>query len=175
MSKFEFIQNPDSELFAEISEAIRANNNYCCCATEKTSDTMCMCKAFREQEESGFCHCGRFYKIRKFETVALVYSLITHHEEENSLWYWKQLLARAGFITTEICLSTSGATKSELVELSKTKVEKSNIVVLLDELIDEYNHEDYLSIIKNWANELGKPVVAATDFLILERNIDEDR
>ena len=52
--------NPDKDTFISVSDAVRANNNYCCCAIEKTPDTMCMCKEFREQQEGGFCHCGRF-------------------------------------------------------------------------------------------------------------------
>jgi ferredoxin-thioredoxin reductase catalytic subunit len=29
---------------------------------DKNPDTKCMCKAFREQEESGVCHCGLYKK-----------------------------------------------------------------------------------------------------------------
>ena len=47
----------------EISEAIKENCGYCICAVEKTDDTRCMCKAFREQKESGICHCGLYKKI----------------------------------------------------------------------------------------------------------------
>ena len=46
----------------EIAAAIKDNDGYCVCATEKTTDTKCMCKEFREQEESGLCHCGLYKK-----------------------------------------------------------------------------------------------------------------
>lgn len=36
---------------------------YCPCALEKTQDTICMCKAFREQTYLGECHCGLYEKI----------------------------------------------------------------------------------------------------------------
>ena len=36
---------------------------YCPCALEKTDDTVCMCKAFREQAFAGECHCGLYEKI----------------------------------------------------------------------------------------------------------------
>ena len=46
----------------EIAAAIKDNGGYCVCAAEKTTDTKCMCKEFREQEESGLCHCGLYKK-----------------------------------------------------------------------------------------------------------------
>lgn len=53
--------NPDNELVSEIREALKANNNYCPCRKEKTIDTKCMCKEFREQKD-GMCHCGLYIK-----------------------------------------------------------------------------------------------------------------
>ena len=46
---------PNSE---EIAAAVKANDGYCPCMREKTPDTKCMCKEFRESNESGVCHCG---------------------------------------------------------------------------------------------------------------------
>jgi hypothetical protein len=46
----------------DISEAIKANAGYCICAVEKNQDTRCLCKEFREQKESGICHCGLYKK-----------------------------------------------------------------------------------------------------------------
>jgi len=51
----------DTELVAEIRQKLKENNNYCPCRIEKTDDTKCMCKEFREQE-SGECHCGLYIK-----------------------------------------------------------------------------------------------------------------
>ena len=45
----------------EIQQAIKDNDGYCICAIEKTPDTKCMCKEFREQTE-GLCHCGLYKK-----------------------------------------------------------------------------------------------------------------
>lgn len=36
---------------------------YCPCALEKNDDTVCMCKAFKEQDFVGECHCGLYEKI----------------------------------------------------------------------------------------------------------------
>lgn len=47
---------------SDIQQAIKDNDGYCVCAVEKTPDTKCMCKEFREQEESGLCNCGLYRK-----------------------------------------------------------------------------------------------------------------
>lgn len=41
---------------------VQSNDGYCPCMVEKTPDTKCMCREFREQPEPGPCHCGRFVK-----------------------------------------------------------------------------------------------------------------
>lgn len=48
----------------EIVKAILLNlkiDPHCPCKIDKTDDTKCMCKEFREQE-SGECHCGLYFK-----------------------------------------------------------------------------------------------------------------
>ena len=59
------IKNPDEEFYKEITNKVKENNNYCPCALEKTEDTKCMCKEFREQTTEGFCHCMRYKKIEE--------------------------------------------------------------------------------------------------------------
>lgn len=51
----------DTALVAEIRQKLKENDNYCPCRIEKTDDTKCMCKEFREQEY-GECHCGLYVK-----------------------------------------------------------------------------------------------------------------
>lgn len=53
----------DKELVAEIKAKLKENGGYCPCKLEKTADTKCMCKEFREQE-SGECHCGLYVKTK---------------------------------------------------------------------------------------------------------------
>lgn len=55
--------NEDIEYVAKVKQKLEANDGYCPCRLEKTPDTKCMCKEFREQEE-GFCHCGLYIKIK---------------------------------------------------------------------------------------------------------------
>lgn len=57
------ILNPDKKLVAEIEAELNENGGYCPCILEKTPDTKCICKAFREQDHPGECHCGRFVKV----------------------------------------------------------------------------------------------------------------
>lgn len=54
-----------NEINSEIEKLVAANDGYCPCAIEKTPDTKCMCKDFREQEKPGPCYCGRFEKVEK--------------------------------------------------------------------------------------------------------------
>lgn len=56
------IKNPDTEYVKEIKKQLKANSGYCPCRLEKSKDTKCMCKEFREQE-SGMCHCGLYIKV----------------------------------------------------------------------------------------------------------------
>ena len=53
--------NPDKDFVAEMRAALKANNGYCPCAIEKTKDTKCICKEFREME-NGICRCGLYKK-----------------------------------------------------------------------------------------------------------------
>ena len=50
-------KNPEFRVFVEL------NDGYCPCAIDKTEDTKCPCKEFREQKKPGECHCGRFEKV----------------------------------------------------------------------------------------------------------------
>ena len=52
----------NKELVQEIRRKIKENDGFCPCKTQKTQDTKCICKEFIEQQESGECHCGLYYK-----------------------------------------------------------------------------------------------------------------
>ena len=38
---------------------------YCPCRVDRTDDTVCFCKEFREQEVGTTCHCGIYTKTEK--------------------------------------------------------------------------------------------------------------
>lgn len=57
-------KNPDPEFRKNFTKRLKANNGYCPCALERSPDTKCKCKAFRDQverEEVGWCECGFFF------------------------------------------------------------------------------------------------------------------
>ena len=56
----EVILNPNKKLVKEIRKQLKENDGYCPCRLNKTPDTKCMCKEFRDMisnGESGMCHC----------------------------------------------------------------------------------------------------------------------
>lgn len=56
-------QNPDKEFAKSIREQLKVNNGYCPCVLEKTPDSKCMCKEFRDmidRGDIGMCHCGLY-------------------------------------------------------------------------------------------------------------------
>ena len=55
-------KNKNKAFAKEIEEKIRQNDGYCPCSIIKSKDTKCMCKNFREQEITGWCHCKLYYK-----------------------------------------------------------------------------------------------------------------
>ena len=61
--------NPDRNLVDKIRTAMKENGGYCPCRVERTEDTKCMCKEFREQLDNpdfeGYCHCQLYYKSKE--------------------------------------------------------------------------------------------------------------
>lgn len=57
--------NNDKEVVQTIREGLKATGGYCPCLVEKTPDTKCMCKAFREQTVEGPCLCGLYVKTNQ--------------------------------------------------------------------------------------------------------------
>ena len=58
--------NPDKDFVREMKTALKANNGFCPCALEKSKDTKCMCKDFRDKVRNGYigeCNCGLYKSI----------------------------------------------------------------------------------------------------------------
>ena len=51
-----------------MKQGLKETGGYCPCRRERTEDTKCMCKEFREQiadpDFEGFCHCQLYYKSK---------------------------------------------------------------------------------------------------------------
>jgi hypothetical protein len=60
--KLKIFKNPDEQEYAEITQAVKDNRGYCPCSLIRNKNTKCICKEFKEQQNEGYCHCGRFYK-----------------------------------------------------------------------------------------------------------------
>ena len=60
-SKMVKIDIYDKRTERQIKQDIHDNDGYCPCKIERTEETKCMCKEFRDQE-SGECHCGLYIK-----------------------------------------------------------------------------------------------------------------
>ena len=58
--------NENKELVAKVQEGLKRTGGYCPCRLERTPDTKCMCKEFRDQiadpSYAGYCHCLLYYK-----------------------------------------------------------------------------------------------------------------
>ncbi len=61
--------NEDKEIVNTVREGLKKTGGYCPCRLERTEDTKCICKEFKEQVEdpnfSGYCHCLLYYKEKE--------------------------------------------------------------------------------------------------------------
>ena len=61
--------NENEEVVKTVREGLKAKGGYCPCRMEKTPDTKCMCKEFRDQiadpDFEGYCHCMLYYKSKE--------------------------------------------------------------------------------------------------------------
>ncbi len=64
----EITENPNKTVADAVKEGLKQKGGYCPCRLERTEDTKCMCKEFREQiadpDFEGFCHCMLYYKSK---------------------------------------------------------------------------------------------------------------
>lgn len=60
--------NEDKNIVEKIKQGLAKKGGYCPCRLEKTPDTKCMCKEFRDQiadpDFEGYCHCMLYYKSK---------------------------------------------------------------------------------------------------------------
>lgn len=157
--KFTIHKNPNPEEYAEITEAVKINEGYCPCLSVKNEDTKCMCKDFRESEESDFCHCGRFYKIGEFDTIALV-GVVTDEEMSQLFSNWENMLEKQKFIVIPTKFDETNPFHMTTIhtEMSKAKIDKADAVILLD---NSPNH--WLIEMEAWAVALNKKIIHWSD------------
>ena len=161
VDKFIIKKNPNKEDYDEISEAVAANEGYCPCALTKDADTKCMCKDFRDSEDTDFCHCGRFYKMRNYETLALLGD-VSEEGRASTYMNWFESLTHQNFIVLGIPLDLynikCGSEKH--LNLCKAIVAQSDALVTLG--IDQQLYPIANELVE-WASSMGKKVLTRED------------
>lgn len=163
--KYLIYTTPDKELLEDIVGAITDNGGYCCCAVEKTDDYKCMCKPFRDQEESGYCHCGRFYKVKNAETILLMGNC-EYAGVETLINEYTEKLDNLGFIVTTIKYKEINSIGRYLSirETNRTKIAKADLVWV-------FGPTEGLDDLMSWVEEIQKP---CTTNLTLGEEKNED-
>ena len=161
MKEFDIFKNPNEEEYNEITEAVKVNDNYCPCLSYKDEDTKCMCKNFRDSKDTDFCHCGRFYKVKNYETLTLLGDV---SKEERAINYmnWLGSLIHQNFIVLCIPLDLYSVNcgSEEHLNLCKALVAKSDAVVTLG--IDQQLYPIVDELIE-WESSIGKKVLTRED------------
>lgn len=154
-------KNPNPQEFAEISEAVQANEGYCPCLAAKNEDTKCMCKDFRDSTESDFCHCGRYYKVKDCEFVALVGEFASENQKDIFARF-EDMLEKQNFIVIPIKLNENNPfhATNNYSDLCKAKVAKTDAVIILDE-----RPSDWLLGVEVWATALNKKILHWSDLI----------
>jgi hypothetical protein len=163
MKEFDILKNPNEEEYNEISEAVTANGDYCPCALEKNEDTKCMCKLFRDSKETDYCHCGRFYKVKNYEIIALIGDT---SEDEGTINYisWYEKMMNQDFIVLGIPLDLYDINcgSEAHFNLCKSIIAKSDAVIVLG-----HDQKFYFMVsdLIEWADSIGKKVLTREDLV----------
>ena len=149
-------KNPIPSEFAEISEAVAANEGYCPCLLAKNDDTKCMCKDFRDSVKTDFCHCGRYYKIKQYDWAALVGD-VSSEEGETAFDTWEEVLTKQNFIVVPIKINQYNPfhLTTSYLDLLKAKIHSVDAVIILD----KEEGTDWMLEIEAWAAALGKKIL----------------
>ena len=61
--------NDNKEIVNEIREGLKQTGGYCPCRVERSDETKCICREFKEQiadpDFEGYCHCMLYYKSKE--------------------------------------------------------------------------------------------------------------
>lgn len=162
-NKFDIKKNPYAEEYDEITEAVKLNDGYCPCLLEKNDDTKCMCKSFRDSDNTEFCHCGRFYKVKNYETLALIGDT-SEDEDMINFGNWYERLAFQDFIVFGVPVNLYDLyhDSEKRKNLYKSIIAKADAVVVLGHC------QELTSLIRElieWAGSIGKRVLTREDLV----------
>ena len=69
MNKMAVRLNEDKEVVETVREGLKRTVGYCPCRLQRSDDTKCICKEFKEQmadpDFEGYCHCMLYYKSKE--------------------------------------------------------------------------------------------------------------
>lgn len=163
MKEFDIFKNPHKEEYDEITEAVKLNEDYCPCLSYKNDDTKCMCKEFRDSRETDYCHCGRFYKVKNYGTLAL---LGDTSEDESTINYmnWYGRLIHQDFIILGIPLDLYDPHCGSVnhFNLCKSIIAKADALIVLG-----HNQKLYpmVSDLIEWAESIDKKILTREDLV----------
>ena len=147
--------NPSSEIFLEITNAVKDNDGYCCCEIDKNEDTKCMCKNFKEQTEGGFCHCGRFFKVREYPII----TILCHPSQTDEADDIAENLAAQGFIVLTPRYGSEhwySMKKPIFDEIQRTQIYMADLVFVMNNIEESM---DFLAEQVYWAEDLQKKII----------------
>ena len=161
-NKFDIFKNPNTVDYLEITEAIDVNDGYCHSVSEKTEDTKCMCTAFQNSKDTGYCTCGRYYKVENYPIITII-SSVQNTGDIAHLLAWKELVEHRGFMSLTISINRESCILSakEFRNISRAKIAKSDAVVV----INEDSAEEEVKTLIDWAKAIGKKIISKGDFL----------
>lgn len=156
MNNLKIYKNPSEEDYNEITEAVKANDGYCPCMTQKLDSTKCMCESFRNLDRADFCHCGRYYKVPQFETLALVGEVT---DDKEGFEQWEMLLSKQNFIILPVEYDAHNLYHHSegYTDLCRAKIHKADAVFILDD------DTDWLIDMEAWSSAIGKRILHRSD------------
>ena len=158
---YTIIPNPDFIRRKKIEERIKNNDGYCICSLIHDEDTECICKEFKEQDHSGWCNCGQYYKVLKMPKVCIcgefekdeLYNITYKIVQDFTLKGYNVMLP---IIVQKNCQEQlSEEQKDYLEEITKSKIAEADLVYIIN--IGGYISPKTKEEI-TWALELGKKV-----------------
>lgn len=163
MSKFIIKKNPNAEDYAEISEAVKSNDNYCPCLTIKNDDTKCMCKEFRDCEDADFCHCGRFYKVPDLDMIALVAEFGNEERATELFDKMVDILKGQDFIVLPVTRNIWNVRHQSdaYLNLCKAYINRADAVIILD----NNTPSSWMLELEAWSEALCKRTLHGSELL----------
>ena len=150
--------SPDFIHRKKIEEEIKNNDGYCISANNHSEENKCICESFKNQQRTGWCKCGQYYKVLHAPKVCLCGSARFKEQflkaaKELTLQGYNVLIPIL-FITEEIEELTP-LEREYFNEIHKAKIADADLIYVI-------NYQGYIGNTTreeiNWAAQLGKKI-----------------